>query len=404
MDSIPGSGKTSAIINLINKDQTDNKYIYITPFLTEVERIKKSCKSKKFHEPKYNNHGNKFDNLNKLISEGKNIVSTHALFHKSNLATVELLKSHNYILVLDEVFNVVKQLRDELGDNISMLDIQMLINEGYAKIEEGFLIWNEEKEYNGKFENVQYLAINKSIMIYSNTILIWTFPVEVFRSFEEVYILTYMFKAQEQCYYYAMHQMEFTYYYANYINNEYTIQRNDENYLQMEKDIKYKLKQLITIYNDDKLNSIGDNFYSLSSTWYNKEENEELVIKLKNNISNYFLNINKSKSNELLWTTFKKQQCKLKGKGYTKGFIPINIRATNDYSERFNLAYTVNIFSKPIIKQFFNSKGVQVDQENFALSELIQWIWRSRVRKNESINLYIPSERMRSLLINWLNS
>lgn len=284
-----------------------------------------------------------------------------------------------------------------------MLDIQMLINEGYAKIEEGFLIWNEEKEYNGKFENVQYLAINKSIMIYSNTILIWTFPVEVFRSFNEVYILTYMFKAQEQCYYYAMHQMDFTYYYANYINNEYIIQKNDENYLQMEKDIKHKLKQLITIYNDDKLNSIGDNFYSLSSTWYNKEENEELVIKLKNNISNYFLNINKSKSNELLWTTFKKQQCKLKGKGYTKGFIPINIRATNDYSERFNLAYTVNIFSKPIIKQFFNSKGVQVDQENFALSELIQWIWRSRVRKNEPINLYIPSERMRSLLINWLS-
>ena len=44
VDSICGSGKTSAIINMINEDKSDMKYIYITPFLTEVKRIKDKCK------------------------------------------------------------------------------------------------------------------------------------------------------------------------------------------------------------------------------------------------------------------------------------------------------------------------------------------------------------------------
>lgn len=402
IDSIPGSGKTSAIIDKINESGKDERFLYITPFLTEVDRIKKSCKGKKFKEPKFNKYGNKFDNLNKLIGEGKNIVSTHSLFHKANLSTVELIQSKDYILILDEVFSVVKLLQDELGENISMQDIDMLIKEGYAYIENDFLLWNEEKEYSGKFENIQYLAINKSILIYNNNIFIWTFPVEVFKAFKEVYILTYMFEAQEQCYYYKMHGIEYKYLYAKKENDKYILKNKDNTY--SEKEIKENLKSLITIVDDKKLNLIGSNKFDLSFSWYKKEENEELIKQLKNNVVNFFINKVKSKSNELLWTTYKAQKDKLKGKGYTKGFISINIRATNDYSERFNLAYLVNIFTKPIIKNFFISKGVEVNQDLYALSELIQWIWRSRIRKGEPINLFIPSKRMRELLINWLNN
>ena len=39
----------------------------------------------------------------------------------------------------------------------------------------------------------------------------------------------------------------------------------------------------------------------------------------------------------------------------------------------------------------------------FALSEMLQWIWRSRIRQGESINIYVPSKRMRNLLLDWLN-
>ena len=98
MDSICGSGKTSAIINMINEDKSNNKYIYITPYLSEVDRIKKSCNNKRFFEPKITGKGeNKSFNFNKLILNGKNIVSTHALFQKCNQDTISLIKTNDYI-------------------------------------------------------------------------------------------------------------------------------------------------------------------------------------------------------------------------------------------------------------------------------------------------------------------
>ena len=313
------------------------------------------------------------------------------------MQTVELLKSNDYILILDEVFNVIEQC------NISKYDVNMLINEGHSRIENDYLIWNEDKEYDGQFNNIKYLSVNKSIIVYKDVILIWMFPVEIFKAFKDAYILTYMFKAQEQYYYYKMNGVKVEYYYAYLDDNKYRIHIKDNNYDTIEGNIKNKLNELINICDDDKLNAIGDNKYNLSHSWFNSSNNVSLVKTLKNNIINYFINKNKAKTNTILWTTFKDQKDKLKGKGYTKSFISCNLRATNDYSDRYNLAYCINIFNQPFIKQFFNSKGIEINQDLYALSELIQWLWRSRIRKGESINIYIPSSRMRNLLLNWLN-
>jgi hypothetical protein len=280
----------------------------------------------------------------------------------------------------------------------------MIINDGYAKMENDYLIWNEQKEYTGAFENIKYLAINKSIVVYKDVILIWMFPVEIFKAFKDAYILTYLFDAQEQCYYYQMNDIKYEYYYAT-LNalNTYVIKSKDENYNLIEKDIKNKLKDNITIIDDEKLNAVGEDTYNLSHTWFRNETNKESVKQLKSNIVNFYINKTKAKSDTVLWTTFKDQQTKLKGKGYTKGFTPFNLRATNDYVERYNLAYCVNIFNQPFIDQFFKTKGITIDQELYALSELIQWLWRSRIRRYEPITIYIPSKRMRELLINWIN-
>ncbi|MNC64554.1 hypothetical protein D3C75_1147700 [compost metagenome] len=58
----------------------------------------------------------------------------------------------------------------------------------------------------------------------------------------------------------------------------------------------------------------------------------------------------------------------------------------------------------PVEKKFFEQYRVTVDEEAWALSELIQWVWRSRIRDNESISIYIPSTRMRDLFFRYLNS
>ena len=38
----------------------------------------------------------------------------------------------------------------------------------------------------------------------------------------------------------------------------------------------------------------------------------------------------------------------------------------------------------------------------YALSTMLQWIWRSAIRRGEEIWLYVPSRRMRTLLKDWM--
>ena len=88
---------------------------------------------------------------------------------------------------------------------------------------------------------------------------------------------------------------------------------------------------------------------------------------------------------------------------YKRVFIPHNLRATNEYSNTHTLAYCVNRYISPFLINYFKTKDVNVNQELYALSEMLQWIWRSRIRNDESINIYIPSSRMRKLLIEYLD-
>lgn len=94
----------------------------------------------------------------------------------------------------------------------------------------------------------------------------------------------------------------------------------------------------------------------------------------------------------------------MQGKGYTKGFIACNLRASNKFKSRTAIAYPVNRYISPVFIRFFENNGVTVDEDGFALSEMLQFIWRSAIRDNKEINIYIPSSRMRNLLVGWINN
>jgi hypothetical protein len=395
IDSIMGSGKTSWAIQHMNEAKKDKKFIYITPFLTEVERVKKAVTSRSFSEPTSTGKG-KLDNLKKLILNDCNIVSTHALFKKADEEIIELLKAGNYILILDEVMDVVAQYT-ELEDD----DFQLLLSSGMIQVEEdtGILRWNKDSKYQKtKYDEIKRLCKTESLVYFEKTILFWTFPVSVFQSFKEVYVMTYLFEAQEQKYYYDMYQLEYEYKAVQKVNETYELV-NHVDKIPYDKEL---IKSLINIY-EGNLNNIGYD-ESLSFSWYLANRKGLLVEKMKKNIYTYFFNNVKTSSKVNMWTSFKDDKSRLKGKGYAKGFVSHNARATNEYKERESLAYTINRFMNPYKLKFFLSRGVDVNQDMYALSELIQWVWRSRIREGKAINLYIPSKRMRKLLEDYLNS
>ena len=101
IDAICGSGKTSWAIDYMNTN-TDKKFIYITPYLTEVQRVLDGCFRRAFYEPKTSRgEGSKLKDFNKLLSQGKNIVSTHSLFAMVNDDTLKYLKENDYFLKSD---------------------------------------------------------------------------------------------------------------------------------------------------------------------------------------------------------------------------------------------------------------------------------------------------------------
>jgi hypothetical protein len=392
VDSIMGSGKTSAAINKMNNDKHNN-YIFITPYLDEVERIISNCTKKRFVQPEHKGRG-KLDSLHYLLGNKQNIASTHALFQHYNSYTKDLLIQGDYILILDEVCQVV-----EIVD-LSKSDLHNIL-EKHAHVEDNLLIW-DDYNYEGRYDDIKIMALNKSLVVFGDSLIMWNFPVEIFKSFKEAYILTYMFKAQQQKYYYDFYNVQYEYIGVKNDNGIYNFsnETNIPEYI-------YTLKDKIHIFQDEKLNSIGEDYYNLSSSWFDRDQktrNKFLQKTLKKNLTNYFINKVKSPSDKTMWTTFKDHKKLLSGKGYTKGFVSVNARATNEFREKTNLAYCANIFLNPIIKQFFQTKDIVIYEELYALSELVQWVWRSAIRDGKEINIYIPSSRMRNLLINWLES
>jgi len=419
VDAICGAGKTSMSIQEMNNNP-NKRYIYITPFLSEIDRVIANTNIN-MKAPEHKGRG-KIDNFEYLISTQQNIASTHVLFQRFDINKKQKLKNGHYTLFLDEVMNVIQEIED-----ITKGDIDLLIGEKIIEIDnENYVHWI--KDYNDtKYDKIKQMAENKSLILVNKKLMVWNFPVDIFDCFDEVFILTYKFDGQIMKHYYDYHNVKYTKYsikkitisddYSKYKLVEYS-QQNEFEYID-------KYRKLINIYTNPDLNEIGDKKSALSVSWF-KHSNKEIKTLLKNNTYNYFKNKIKGKAYDNMWTTFKDYKKILRGDSYKQCvlvdefnkplkdendkevvqdcFVSFNARATNDYKFKRNLAYMCNVYIHPNIKQFFNLKGIEFNEDEYALSELIQWIFRSSIREGKNINIYLPSKRMRTFLINWLNN
>ncbi len=384
-----GSGKTSWSIQHINRNSFEN-FLYITPFLDEVNRIIKST-TRDFKQP-INRGNGKLDSINELLACQSDIASTHELFKHLDEESRENIKNGRYTLILDEVLNVI-----EPYDNIRNDDMKLLKESGCVTVDDdGFVIWNKEKmDYDTKYNEIKILADNRSLIYINQKLLLWRYPPEIFTLFDKIYILTYLFESSILKNYFDLYQIEYEQKSIAKKDGEYHI----TNYFVPDTSIYI---EKINIYNGKLNENIYQKINGLSVTWYRAKINQENIKQIKRNLYNYFSNILNAKAETIMWTTFKDYRSRLKGKGYSNQFVSYNCRSTNDYDDRFNLAYCVNVYLHPGITQFFKQRRINIDEDLYGLSEMIQWIWRSRIRKGENINIYIPSMRMRNLLNAWM--
>ena len=197
---------------------------------------------------------------------------------------------------------------------------------------------------------------------------------------------------------------------------------------------------LVEILDDSKLNSVGDDLFSLSisktrgkvirrnlpdrskydsdekyekalkryESWLNGLESKEDSTKetndiLRRNLHSVFSTRWKAKAGDRFFTCLAENKNLIAGKNYKKDWLSFSIKATNLYMETHHIAFLMNVFMQPTIKKVCDSTEYQVDEDLVSLSHLIQFVFRSALRKGEKIKVYIPSSRMRGLFKDYLD-
>ncbi len=390
VDARMGRGKSSAAIRYMNRHKETKKFLYITPYLNEVDRICEQCD----FDQSDSDTMSKSRELKMHMRQGKNIAATHSLFYLMDDEALELVRANHYSLIIDESIQVIERL------NVTAKDFSLIITQLADEDENGVLRWRD-KDYDGRFCDYKGIADTGSLRILDSALLNVMNP-EMLRSFDEVFMLTYLFDGQYQKAY------------LDYFGFEYRIvgvEQDDYGYYFSDRPdnpppIDYR--SLINIVDTPSMNRPGNGMYALSKNWFARRGYDHPDVRaLRNNLKKFFQGTTDGSSSTRLWTSFKDDQSKLTDRRtgrFRNNFLQVSARATNEYRSRTDIAYMVNRFVDPNLLKFFASKDITINADHFALAEMLQWIWRSAIRDNKPINLYIPSSRMRNLLIDWIEN
>lgn len=399
-DALCGAGKTSAAIKMMN-ERTDELFIFVTQYVTETTRIKNCCPTRNFQCPQGDEEigQTKLSDVHRLMREGCNIATTHSLFSTYTEEMKDLISQKGYILVLDEAIDVLTMT------DIHRNDMDILIKSQSVREDDGFIEWintDYQASEGGRFREEMMKAKSKNLLKYDDSYYFWSIPPELFRCFKEAYVLTYMFESQEIKCFFDMYGISYKLIGTHRVNGGFEFCSIEQ------MDRRRELRDKIHILDHEKLNAIGEKRTALSVTWYksaeDSDDDESNVDRLRKNLGNLFKNIWSVPASSVMWTTYKENQDSLKGKGYESSFVSYNKRACNEYANRTHLAYCVNNFPRPWEMKYFREHGAEINGDMYALSILVQWVFRSAIRNNEEIWVYIPSARMRSLLIAWMDN
>lgn len=387
IDSIMGNGKTSWAIGFMNQNP-QRRFVFITPFLKEAERIQEKCTTLRFKQP--DDRFSKQADFKKLLQHGENIAMTHALFTQLEWtqSMYDQLRAYGYTLILDEVIEVV------IPVSLSEADHKMLVDTEKIQVDDDGVVRWQDSEYTGEFSFLKRMTKSKTLFRMEEKAYMWKMSIDMLKAFDEAYLLTFLFEGSHMKHYLDLHDIQCSLWHIN----------DDRQLMPGRADLsrkKQEIRQLLDVY-DGPLNKIGDEMNAFSKTWWkNGTRNDKTKVIVKN-AYNFLRHECHAHSDDCMWSTFSNMKKRCSINGFAKGFCPCNARATNEFRDRKNLAYLVNVYEHPYVVKWFAQHGVSVDRDAFALSQLLQWIWRSAIRDNKPIKLYLPSKRMRTLLLDWL--
>ena len=403
LDAIMGSGKTQGVIKWMIENPS-NKYLYISPMLTEVEeRIPQSCEAIEFTFPTTEEHRTKSAHLLELLKAGCNVAFTHSLFTELTKEHLKTIKDQKYVMVIDEEVSLITPYKGKYKKG----DITSLEEAGHIRVDEDNL-GKVEWLWDTMSDDTQYSGLKRLCdmdMIYcskrSRDMMVVQLPIALVESSQRTIILSYLFKGSVMESFLRLKGIDVV----------------DFTEVSLMKDTVTVLREAGNLINFCSLPSTNAvKKYGMTNTWYTMSANKDQLKKLGAAIRSVYRKVGKD---HLLITMPKDSTMKeLNNKKNSRYFLPKGVstegvflycgaRATNDYAHKSAVIHAYNRYINTVVKAYLQDYGKELsaipNDDQFALSEMVQWIWRTRIRKDQPIDVYILPKRMEDLLKSWLD-
>ena len=103
VDAPMGTGKTTAVLRQV-RDTPNERYIFATPYLTEVQRAVEACNMRKTVALPC-----KSVSLKRLLAKGESVAITHSLYRLMDDEALALAHDGGYTLIIDETIELVDE-------------------------------------------------------------------------------------------------------------------------------------------------------------------------------------------------------------------------------------------------------------------------------------------------------
>lgn len=388
-----GTGKTTEILRSFKLGQ---RYLVVVPLLSEVERVINDASVLFFQPQPSHGHATKAAHLDELLDRGVNIVTTHALFTDIAQAAASG-RLDDYHIIIDEVLDVVEPARGKSPRSFQ----EFYLDDGYATVlEDGLVLptrrWDDDHKLVADTLDLGLYHLAKSGTLHwvDGSFFIWALPVALLRCGRSFTVYTYLAEGSLMLAYLRKRGIEFVH----------------ERYAD-EASFRMLARQLIDVRPLPALKDVTFTYTGQTRVDGMSRRAEKVATALKNLKQRQLKGVD---VRDVIITSAKRNWYRDENESRAGAFasgsrmfganwLPNTTRGTNDYAHAQVAIYLYDQYLNPYLKRWLGLASDKGADDRYALTELVQWVYRSRVRRGEQITLYLPSDRMRRILEGWLN-
>lgn len=428
VDAVMGVGKSTWAVNQIVK--TDRRYIVVLPYNDEISRYAENIDAAMAdsREVLYvvaldetEDRHTKTSLFIEALEYADCIIITHKLFEDHlNENTLGLIKEGYWHLILDETINVF----EEQG-GLDTQDIECFQKDGIACVErlndrvsrlvpvlEKYDWYMAQKRKEMRKTIIRKLRYKEFLIVDTKDdqkdYYMYSLSPRLIDAFQSLTLLTYLYKGSE---------MDFWFKINGYDVEHLELFRDGDGHVTKEHAGRYSGKSFadrITVLGPTgRGKQYGDGRCDLSNNQMKRITKASPELKsIKNSLRNFKLNQGFSVTDfmytcrkdvverEMLIDSKMKLYKPYVGEG---NFLAFSARGINTWDDRHYIYYGVNVFQFPRVSLTIKALGYDYNEEHFALSMMLQFVWRSAIRRpGEGVVIMVQSKRMRELLNKWL--